>query len=149
LRIFGVRKLEKTYVNKGIPESEWLLVNAQNQPVGRLATKISGLLMGKHKTNYTPGVMVGDHVVVINARDLKISAKRLNTKMYYRHSGYPSGLKAVSMAEQMREHPDRVIRDAVWGMIPHNKIGKEIIKRLYVYAGSEHPHAGQNPKLVK
>ena len=141
--------MEKTYVNKGIPESEWLLVNAQNQPVGRLATKISGLLMGKHKTNYTPGVMVGDHVVVINARDLKISAKRLNTKMYYRHSGYPSGLKAVSMAEQMREHPDRVIRDAVWGMIPHNKIGKEIIKRLYVYAGSEHPHAGQNPKLVK
>ena len=140
--------MEKTYVNKGIPESEWLLVNAQNQPVGRLATKISGLLMGKHKTNYTPGVMIGDHVVVINAKDLKISPKRLNTKVYYHHSGYPSGLKAVSMAEQMREHPDRVIRDAVWGMIPHNKIGKEIIKRLYVYAGSEHPHAGQNPKLV-
>lgn len=141
--------MEKTFVVKGKPESEWLLVDANNQPVGRLATKIAGLLMGKHKTNFTPGVLVGDHVVVINARELKIAPKRLSTKIYYHHSGYPSGLKSVGMAEQMREHPDRVIRAAVWGMIPHNKAGKEIIKRLYVYAGNEHPHAGQNPKPVK
>lgn len=141
--------MEKTFVVKGKPESEWLLVDANNQSVGRLATKISGLLLGKHKTNFTPGVMVGDHVVVINARDLKIAPKRLNTKIYYHHSGYPSGLKAIGMAEQMRAHPDRVIRSAVWGMIPHNKTGKEIIKRLYIYAGSDHPHTGQNPKPVK
>lgn len=141
--------MEKTFVVKGKPESEWLLVDANNQPVGRLATKIAGLLMGKHKTNFTPGVLMGDHVVVINARELKIAPKRLNTKIYYHHSGYPSGLKSVGMAEQMREHPDRVIRAAVWGMIPHNKAGKEIIKRLYVYADSEHPHVGQNPKPVK
>lgn len=141
--------MEKTFVVKGKPESGWLLVDANNQPVGRLATKISGLLMGKHKTNFTPGVLMGDHVVVVNARDLKIAPKRLNSKIYYHHSGYPSGLKSVGMAEQMREHPDRVIRSAVWGMIPHTKTGKEIIKRLYIYAGSEHPHTGQNPKLVK
>lgn len=141
--------MEKTFVVKGKPESEWLLVDASNQPVGRLATKISGLLMGKHKTSFTPGVLVGDHVVVINAKELKIAPKRLNNKIYYYHSGYPSGLKSVGMAEQMREHPDRVIRAAVWGMIPHTKTGKEIIKRLYIYAGSEHPHTGQNPKPVK
>lgn len=141
--------MEKTFVVKGKPESEWSLVDASNQPIGRMATKIAGLLMGKHKANFTPGVQVGDHVVVINAKDMKISQKRLDTKVYYHHSGYPSGLKSVGLAEQMRVHPDRVIRSAVWGMIPHNKVGKEIIKHLYIYAGNEHPHAGQNPKPVK
>jgi len=141
--------VEKTFVVKGKPESEWSLVDASNQPIGRMATKIAGLLMGKHKANFTPGVQVGDHVVVINAKDMKISQKRLDTKVYYHHSGYPSGLKSVGLAEQMRVHPDRVIRSAVWGMIPHNKVGKEIIKHLYIYADNEHPHAGQNPKPVK
>jgi large subunit ribosomal protein L13 len=141
--------VDKTFVVKGKPESDWLLVDALDQPVGRLATKISGLLLGKHKTNFTPGVLVGDHVVVINAKEMKIAPKRLETKTYYHHSGYPSGLKSVGMAEQMRTHPDRVIRSAVWGMIPHNKAGKEIIKRLYIYAGNDHPHTGQNPKPVK
>jgi large subunit ribosomal protein L13 len=141
--------VEKTFVVKGKPESDWVLVDASNQPVGRMATKLAGLLMGKHKTNFTPGVLVGDHVVVINAKDMKIPQKRLDTKIYYHHSGYPSGLKSVGMAEQMRVHPDRVIRSAVWGMIPHTKVGKEIIKHLYIYAGSEHPHTGQNPKPVK
>ena len=141
--------MEKTFVVKGKPESEWSLVDASNQPIGRMATKIAGLLMGKHKANFTPGVQVGDHVVVINAKDMKISQKRLDTKVYYHHSGYPSGLKSVGLAEQMRVHPDRVIRSAVWGMIPHNKVGKEIIKHLYIYADNEHPHAGQNPKPVK
>ena len=141
--------MEKTFVVKGKPESEWSLVDASDQPIGRMATMIAGLLMGKHKTNFTPGVLVGDHVVVINAKDMKISQKRLDTKVYYHHSGYPSGLKSVGLAEQMRVHPDRVIRAAVWGMIPHTKIGKEIIKRLYIYAGNEHPHTGQNPKPVK
>lgn len=141
--------MEKTFVVKGTPVSDWVLVDASNQNIGRLATKIAGLLMGKHKTNFTPGVMVGDYVVVINARDLKITQKRLETKIYYRHSGYPSGLKSVNLAEQMRTHPERVIKSAVWGMIPHTKTGKQIIKRLYIYAGGEHPHTGQNPKPVK
>jgi large subunit ribosomal protein L13 len=141
--------VEKTYVVKGHPVNEWVLVDASNQGIGRLATKIAGLLMGKHKPTFTPGVMVGDNVVVINASQLKITQKRLDTKIYYHHSGYPSGLKSVGLAEQMRTHPDRVIRSAVWGMIPHTKIGKEIIKHLHIYAGSTHPHGGQFPKSDK
>jgi large subunit ribosomal protein L13 len=141
--------VEKTFIVKGKPESEWSLVDASDQPIGRMATMIAGLLLGKHKTSFTPGVLVGDHVVVINAKDMKISQKRLDTKIYYHHSGYPSGLKSVGLAEQMRVHPERVIHAAVWGMIPHTKIGKEIIKHLYIYAGNEHPHTGQNPKPVK
>ena len=141
--------MEKTFVVKGKPESEWLLVDAADQNLGRLATRIASLLMGKHKPTFTPGVMVGDHVVVINAKALKIDQKRLETKVYYHHSGYPSGLKAVGMDEQMRVHPERVIRSAVWGMIPHTRLGRQIIKRLYIYAGSQHGHAGQNPKPIK
>jgi len=141
--------VEKIYVIKGTPVSNWVLVDASGQGIGRLATRIAHLLMGKHKADFTPGVMMGDHVVVINASGLKVTQKRLETKMYYHHSGYPSGLKSVDLAEQMREHPERVIRSAVWGMIPHTKIGREIIKRLYIYTGNDHPHAGQNPTPVK
>ena len=140
--------VDKTYVLKGTQEPEWLLVDAKGQGVGRLATQIARYLLGKHKPTYTPGVDMGDVVVVINAADLEITAKRLETKTYYKHSGYPGGLKSVGMKEQMRVHPERVIFDAVWGMLPHNRMGHSIIKRLKVYAGSEHPHTAQNPKPV-
>ena len=141
--------MEKTFVVKGKPVNEWVLVDASGQGIGRFATKIAGLLMGKHKPTFTPGVMVGDNVIVTNASRLKITQKRLDTKVYYHHSGYPSGLKSVGLAEQMRIHPDRVVRSAVWGMIPHTKTGKEIIKHLHIYAGSDHPHSSQNPKVIK
>lgn len=140
--------VDKTYVLKGTQEPEWLLVDAKGQGVGRLATQIAMYLLGKHKTTYTPGVDMGDVVVVINVAELDIPAKRLDTKNYYKHSGYPGGLKTVGMREQMRVHPERVIFAAVWGMIPHNRMGHKIIKRLKIYAGSEHPHAAQNPKPV-
>ncbi len=140
--------VEKTYVLKGTQEPEWLLVDAKGQGVGRLATQIARYLLGKHKPTYTPGVDMGDVVVVINAAELNITNDRLDEKTYYKHSGYPGGLKAVGMREQMRVHPERVIFAAVWGMIPHNRMGHSIIKRLKVYAGSEHPHTAQNPKPV-
>jgi ribosomal protein L13, bacterial type len=140
--------VDKTYVLKGTQEPEWLLVDAKGQGVGRLATQIARYLLGKHKPTYTPGVDMGDVVVVINAADLAITPKRLEEKTYYGHSGYPGGLKSVGMKEQMRVHPDRVIFAAVWGMIPHNRMGHSIIKRLKIYAGSEHPHTAQNPKPV-
>ena len=140
--------VDKTYVLKGTQEPEWLLVDAKGQGVGRLATQIARYLLGKHKPTYTPGVDMGDVVVVINASELSITPKRLEEKTYYKHSGYPGGLKAVGMKEQMRVHPERVIFDAVWGMIPHNRMGHAIIKRLKVYPGSEHPHTAQNPKPV-
>ena len=140
--------VDKTYVLKGTQQPEWLLVDAKGQGGGRLATQIARYLLGKHKATYTPGVDMGDVVVVINAADLSITAKRLEEKTYYNHSGYPGGLKAVGMKQQMRVHPERVIFAAVWGMIPHNRMGHSIIKRLKIYAGSEHPHTAQNPKPV-
>lgn len=140
--------VDKTYVLKGKQEPEWLLVDATGQGVGRLATQIASYLMGKHKPTYSPSVDMGDVVVVINASKLDISAKRLEEKNYYKHSNYPGGLKTVSMKDQMKNHPDRVITSAVWGMLPHNKLGRSLLKRLKVYAGSEHPHVAQNPKPV-
>jgi large subunit ribosomal protein L13 len=140
--------LDKTFVLKGKQEPEWLLVDASGQGIGRLATQIAAYLMGKHKATFTPGVDNGDVVVVINASQLEITQKRLDEKKYYKHSNYPGGLKTVVLREQMRVHPDRVITSAVWGMLPHNRLGHELIKRLKVYAGNEHPHIAQNPKQV-
>lgn len=140
--------MDKTYVLKGKQEPEWLLVDAAGQGVGRLATQIAHYLLGKHKPTYTPGVDMGDVVVVINVALLDVSQKRLEEKNYYKHSNYPGGLKTVSMKDQMKNHPDRVITSAVWGMLPHNRMGRALMKRLKVYAGSEHPHAAQSPKPV-
>ncbi|HEY59254.1 MAG TPA: 50S ribosomal protein L13 [Anaerolineae bacterium] len=142
-------KVEKTFVLKGKIESKWLLLDAANKNLGRFSSEIAKLLLGKHKPTYTPGVSMGDYVVVINASQLDISQKRLDEKIYYRHSNYPGGLKAVRMRDMMNNHPDRVIRKAVWGMLPHNKIGRKLIKRLRIYSGSDHPHAGQKLKAIK
>ena len=140
--------MDKTYVLKGTPESQWMMVDASNQSLGRLATKIAYMLLGKHKPTYTPGVMMGDFVVVINASKLNIAQKRLDEKKYYTVSGYPGGIRTYGMRDLMDRHPDRIIRAAVWGMLPHNKVGRQLIKRLKVYGGEEHPHTAQAPKLV-
>jgi large subunit ribosomal protein L13 len=141
--------VDKTFVVKGKPEGEWILVDATNQGIGRLATQIAGYLLGKHKPTFTPGVEMGDFVVVINASRLLITGKRMDEKNYYRHSGYPGGLKTVNLRDQMKNRPDRVIRAAVWGMLPHNKLGRHVIKRLKIYSGSEHPHEAQSPRPVE
>lgn len=140
--------VDKTYVLKGKQEPEWLLVDATGQGIGRLATQIAGYLLGKHKPTFTPGVDMGDAVVVINASKLEITPKRLEEKNYYKHSNYPGGLRTVNLKDQMQNHPDRVIVSAVWGMLPHNRMGRALLKRLKVYACSEHPHIAQNPKPV-
>jgi len=141
--------VKKTYVPKGQVEREWLLVDAEGQNLGRLATKISQLLLGKHKPNYTPGMMTGANVVVINAEKVDVYPTRLDTKYYYHHSNYPGGLSAVLLRDQLKNFPERVIEHAVWGMIPKNKLGRRIIKNLHVYAGEAHPHQGQQPLLVE
>lgn len=141
--------MENTYVIKGKPVNQWYLIDARDRKLGRLATKVAALLLGKHKPTYTPGVMMGDSVVVINAKYLQVDQRHLDNKMYYRHSGYPSGIKSIVMRELMKVHPERVIRAAVWGMLPHNKIGRQLIKRLYVYEADHHPHGGQKPQLMK
>ena len=141
--------VDKTFVPKGTIENDWILVDATDQGIGRLATQIAGFLLGKHKPTYTPGVGIGDFVVVINASRLRITGKRMDEKNYYNHSQYPGGLKTTTLRDQMKVRPDRVIRAAVWGMLPHNKLGRQLIKRVKIYSGEEHPHGAQNPKTVE
>ncbi|MBM3151381.1 MAG: 50S ribosomal protein L13 [Chloroflexi bacterium] len=133
-------------------EPQWVLVDASGQTLGRLATKIAGLLLGKHKPSFTPGVEMGDYVVVVNASSVAVTgtktSTKLDSKVYYHHSHYPSGLKAISLRDQLRKFPDRVIRSAVWGMLPHNKMGRHVLGRLKIYGGAEHPHQAQNPLKV-
>lgn len=141
--------MDKTYVPKGIVEAQWLLVDANDQGLGRLATQIAHYLLGKHKPQYTPGVEMGDMVVVINARQIRLTNERMDTKFYHHHSNYPGGLKTVSLRTQMRVHPERAIRAAVWGMLPHTKLGRRLIKKLKIYAGNEHPHTAQSPQFAE
>lgn len=141
--------MEKTYVIKGQPESKWVLVDAKGQKLGRLATKIASILMGKNKPEYTPGSAMGDSVIVINAKHIQVNPTRVKEKIYYRHSNYPGGLKAVTYSDQLENHPDRIIKFAVKGMLPHNKYGRKLMNRLKVYRSAEHPHKGQNPTKVE
>ena len=141
--------MQKTYYPKPDEiEREWLIIDAEGQNLGRLSTKIARLLLGKDKPQFTPGVDVGDFVVVVNAEKIVVTGKRLDQKMYYRHSGYPGGIRKISLRDQLEKHPDRVIHSAVWGMIPHNRYGRKLMKKLKVYRGSEHPHQAQKPKSV-
>ena len=139
--------MEKTYVPKASEiTQEWYLVDARDQILGRLASKIAAVLLGKHDPRFTPDVDIGNYVVVINAERVKVTGKKLEEKMYYSHSQYPGGLKTTSLKKQLESHPDRVLRSAVWGMMPHNKFSRQLIKNLKIYAGPEHPHQAQQPK---
>lgn len=151
--IVEIEKVYKSYYPKAAEvNSRWLLVDADGQNLGRLATKIAALLLGKHKPTFTPGVAGGDFVVVINAEKITVTGtkthSKLTEKIYHHHSGYPGGLKSVTLRDQLQRHPDRVIRSAVWGMLPHNKMGHHILTRLKIYPGAEHPHLTQNPQKV-
>jgi large subunit ribosomal protein L13 len=140
----------KTYAPK--PDDikrEWWVIDAQGQTLGRLANQIAMILRGKHKANYTPNTDMGDHVIVINCDKIHVTGRRLDQKYYYRYSGYPSGLKATRLRDQMKTHPDRVIYLAVRGMLPKNSLGRKMLTKLRVYAGSEHPHEAQHPKPLE
>ena len=126
-------------------EREWHLVDAAGLPIGRLASEIAQILRGKHKPQYAPHLDVGDHVVVINAGQIGITSKKPEQKMYHSHSGFPGGIKSESFNSLRQRKPERIIERAVWGMLPKNKLGKSMIKKLKVYSGSEHPHESQNP----
>jgi len=145
---------QKTYYPKAAEiQSNWFVVDADGQNLGRLATRIAHVLLGKHKPTFTPGVEMGDFVVVVNAERVTVTGtrtkSRLDTKIYYHHSGYPGGIKSVSLRDQLKKHPDRALRAAVWGMLPHNRMGRSLLKRLKVYAGSSHPHGLQHPEALK
>ena len=131
-------------------ERKWFVVDANGQNLGRLATRIAHVLLGKHKPTFTPGVEMGDYVVVLNAENVAVTGtktnSRLNTKMYHHHSGFPGGLKSITLRDQLATHPDRALRTAVWGMLPHNRMGRSILNRLKIYSGTDHPHAMQKPE---
>jgi len=134
----------KTYSTKASEiKREWHVIDATDEILGRLSTRIAGLLMGKHKPIFVRHLDTGDYVVVINADKIRVTGKKLKDKIYYRHSGYPGGLKTVTLEKMMQDHPTRAIEYAVKGMIPHNKLGNQIIKKLKIYVGEEHPHKAQ------
>lgn len=139
----------KTYVVKaGDIQKEWFVVDAEGKTLGRLATQIARVLMGKHKPAYSPHLDTGDYVVVVNADKVQVTGRKLDQKMYHRYSGYPGGLKSVTLRGQLEKHPDRVIRAAVRGMLPKNRLGRAMLKKLKVYASPEHPHDAQKPKML-
>ena len=138
-----------TYTAKpGAVESAWYVVDAENLVVGRLAARIATVLRGKHKPEYTPHVDVGDHVVVINADKVRFTGSKETSKQYFRHSGYPGGVTVRTPREVRERKPEFIIENAVKGMLPRTKLGRQMIKKLNVYAGAEHPHAAQQPETL-
>jgi len=134
----------KETVNKG-----WVLIDAEDQILGRLSSKAAFILRGKDKTNFTPHVDTGDNVIIINADKIKLTGNKFAEKQYVSYTGYPGGQKFISPKELMAKHPTRVVEKAVRGMLPKNSLGRALYKNLFVYAGSEHPHAAQNPTTIK
>ena len=140
----------KTYSAKpGEITREWYLVDAEGKTLGRLATQIADTLRGKRKPQYTPHVDTGDFVVVVNAEKIQVTGNKLDQKRYYRHSGYPGGLRSRTLREQLERRPTEVLRVAVKGMLPKNRLARQQITKLKIYAGPEHPHEAQNPKSLE
>ena len=139
----------KTYSAKAEDiQREWLLVDAEGKTLGRLSTEIATILRGKHKPIFTPHVDCGDFVIVVNADKIRVTGNRLDQKMYYRHSGYMGGLKQMTLRQMLQSHPERVLQFAVRGMLPKNRLGRQMFKKLKVYASPTHPHAAQQPRVL-
>ena len=140
----------KTYYAKpNEVEREWVLIDATDQILGRVAAKAAHILKGKHKPQYTPHVDTGDFVIIVNADKIRVTGNKGTDKVYYRHTGHPGGLKSETFTEAMAKHPERVIEHAVKGMLPKNTLGRAMGKKLKVYAGPEHPHMAQKPREIK
>ncbi len=142
--------MEKTYVtNIEDVERAWYVVDADGQTLGRLATQIAHYLHGKHKPIFSPAVDVGDYVIVVNAERVHVTGRKLDEKIYYHHSGYPGGLKQITLRNLLQKNPERVIQHAVRGMLPKNRLGRRMLKRLKAYEGPEHPHQAQQPEPLE
>tara|TARA_Y100001947_G_scaffold29687_1_gene23211 strand:- start:874 stop:1302 length:429 start_codon:yes stop_codon:yes gene_type:complete len=128
---------------------DWYLVDATDKVLGRLATQIATRLRGKHKPEYTPHVDTGDHIVIVNAAKIRVTGDKINQKKYYRHSGYPGGIKETVLSDELENNPERVIERAVKGMLPKNSLGRAMFRKLRVYAGPDHSHQAQQPKALE
>jgi large subunit ribosomal protein L13 len=130
-------------------EQKWYIMDCSGKTLGRLSVQVANILRGKNKPEYTPNADVGDFVVLVNAKDIKVTGKKTEDKIYYRHSGYPGGIKQISFKDQLDKDPEKIIRDSVKGMLPKNRLNRQIIKKLKVYSDENHPHEAQNPKELK
>lgn len=140
----------KTYFAKpNDVERKWFLVDADGMVLGRLASQVATILRGKHKPIYTPHVDTGDHVIIVNAEKVRLTGKKAQQKKYFRHSGYPGGARLESFTDMLSKHPERILEKAVRGMLPHNKLGKKMYKKLKIYAGENHPHQAQKPEKIQ
>ena len=137
------------FANASTVRGDWFLVDANGKTLGRLASQIAHRLKGKHKADYSPHVSMGDHIVVVNARTIRVTGRKLTDKMYYRHTGFIGGIKSISLEKLMNEHPERAIEFAVKGMLPKNTLGRQMFRKLHVFAGGEHPHTAQQPKPLE
>ena len=135
--------------NKETVTKEWVVVDAQGEVLGRLASQIAALIRGKHKTNFTPHVDCGDNVIVINAEKIRLTGRKMTDKVYIRHTGYPGGQRFSTPREMLDKHPERILEHAVKGMLPKNRLGRRLFTNLHVYSGDSHPHAAQQPAVVK
>lgn len=151
MNIFGNKegnRLKTTMVNPNEIERKWYVVDAEGKTLGRLATEIARILRGKHKPIYTPHLDTGDHVIVLNAGKVVLTGKKLDQKLFRTHSLYPGGLKEVPYRKMLAEKPEKVVYEAVRGMIPHNRLGRQMMTKLRVYRGTEHPHEAQKPEVL-
>ena len=130
-------------------QRDWYVIDAQGQTLGRLATRTATILRGKHKPLYTPHVDCGDYVIIVNAEKVHTTGQKMSQKKYYRHSGYPGGIKEISLRDQLQKFPERVLESAVRGMLPKNRLGRRMFKKLKVYPGPNHPHQAQQPKPLE
>ena len=139
----------KTFTPRaGDIERQWFVVDAEGKTLGRLASQIAHILRGKHKPTYSPHMDLGDHIVVINAEKIRVTGRKADQKVYYRHTGYPGGLRTTTYEDMLGKHPERILRIAVKGMLPNNILGRQMFKKLRVYAGPEHEHAAQQPQAL-
>ncbi len=139
----------KTFTPRaGDIERQWFVVDAEGKTLGRLASQIAHILRGKHKPTYSPHMDLGDHIVVVNAEKIRVTGRKAEQKVYYRHTGYPGGLRTTTYEDMLGKHPERILRIAVKGMLPNNILGRQMFKKLRVYAGPEHEHAAQQPQAL-
>ena len=138
--------MNKTFTTKPTDiERKWFVVDAQGKTLGRLATEVATILKGKHKPIYAPHIDVGDYVIVVNAEKIHVTGRKMDQKMYYRHSGYPGGMREMNLRDQLERYPTRAVALAIRGMLPKNRLGRKMLSKLKVYAGAEHPHEAQSP----
>ncbi len=141
--------MKTQFAHKGDIERKWYVVDARDAVLGRLATKIAVQLRGKNKPVFTPNVDTGDFIIVINAEKVRLTGNKMTDKVYYHHTGYIGGIKAETAKEMFEKHPERIIEKAVWGMLPKNTLGRQMLKKLKVYKGAEHPHKAQAPEILQ